>query len=476
VVIGTDLKGNTVSIAVKDVLGGKNTAVIADPRQGKSYTVGVMLEQLVKMGIHFVVLDPEGEFYSITELGKEMAVPMMVVGVKTSQNCHLTVDVEHARTIARMAVEKGIPVILDLSSTELNEVEEASFLNEFLDEYINIQKTVRRPSLLVIEEADERIPEKGHKKRASDYYRYIQVVKKGGKRGIGSIVVTHRPTWVSKDVWAKVTNWIVGKQTYPPDIQRIEEHARLLPETVKEIPNLDVGQVIIFGDFTSRTPFLTSVAKRECTHVAYTPEVSRPKIIERPDITALATDLQKRLKKVTRKREKELSLVTKLKNQIADLKKELTLRTKENERLRAALDVASKLKLEIASISSGEPVPRDVSERLVEMSKRLDEMEHRFMVVPTENTMPTKVPAPLPSAPWIKKRESTVGAVRELLSHPYCHAKGGLTAGEIKGILKEQAILHSENTLSWFLNHGTKKGEIKRKRVGNRYKYWIEKD
>lgn len=60
------VKGSTIPVTVHmDTLAQKHVSVLAKTGAGKSYTVGVLLEELLKANVPLVILDPHGEYGSL---------------------------------------------------------------------------------------------------------------------------------------------------------------------------------------------------------------------------------------------------------------------------------------------------------------------------------------------------------------------------------------------------------------------------
>ncbi|HJQ92943.1 MAG TPA: ATP-binding protein, partial [Candidatus Thermoplasmatota archaeon] len=60
------IKGSRIPVTVHmDTLAQKHVSVLAKTGAGKSYTVGVLLEELLKANVPLVILDPHGEYGSL---------------------------------------------------------------------------------------------------------------------------------------------------------------------------------------------------------------------------------------------------------------------------------------------------------------------------------------------------------------------------------------------------------------------------
>jgi DNA helicase HerA-like ATPase len=90
--------------------------------------------------------------------------------------------------MADKILEANISVIIDLSLTEVELGKE--YVNKLLRRFFFLETTMRKPYLIIVEEAEELAPEKGIATTTClEILRNI--TKKGGKRGIGIVVIAH---------------------------------------------------------------------------------------------------------------------------------------------------------------------------------------------------------------------------------------------------------------------------------------------
>jgi uncharacterized protein len=109
----------------------------------------------------------------------------------------------------------------------------------------------RTPVCLVCDEAHLYLPDGSE---ISPVHRvavdaFEAIAKEGRKYGVGLLVVSQRPTDVSRTVLSQCNNFIVMRLTNDHDRAIVE---RLVPETLAGVtgmlPALDVGEAIVFGD------------------------------------------------------------------------------------------------------------------------------------------------------------------------------------------------------------------------------------
>jgi len=355
-----------------NLLGGNNTVIMADPRKGKSYTAAKICEELCKIGIPFVIIDPEGEYYSLRE-----KFSVLVAGVERIENCDVSVGVEHAGLMANQFLESRVPVIFDLSSPDVEEDPTHEFLAEFMQVFIQEESRVQIPALVVIDEADEYIPERGHKARGPDYAQFGKLVKKGGKRGIGTIIISHRPSWVSKDLLAKCQNWILMNQKYKDDLKRLEDLTRIPLSTLLKLKEREVSEALLYGAITKDQVVWAKCLSRETTHIGTTPTF-KPKFVKRPELENLLQTFRVEVERLTVRREAERSEMERLGLRVKDLEDVLKKKDSEITLLRTAREAAKMVP--VPSQSTHEPtiISRVDDETLKRRIKDLEEEIERM--------------------------------------------------------------------------------------------------
>jgi uncharacterized protein len=109
----------------------------------------------------------------------------------------------------------------------------------------------RTPVCLICDEAHLYLPDSGE---ISPVHRvavdaFEAIAKEGRKYGVGLLVVSQRPTDVSRTVLSQCNNFVVMRLTNDHDRAMVE---RLVPETLAGVtgtlPALDVGEAMVFGD------------------------------------------------------------------------------------------------------------------------------------------------------------------------------------------------------------------------------------
>ena len=99
---------------------------------------------------------------------------------------------------------------------------------------------IRRPLLLIVEEADRYAPQIADRETRPLFERMLDLAKQGRKLGITLILVTHRPADINKSVVSEMNVVFIGGFRLPHDLRGVKEMSSLL---FIDIPTGDVAMV-----------------------------------------------------------------------------------------------------------------------------------------------------------------------------------------------------------------------------------------
>ncbi|PSP68006.1 ATPase [Halobacteriales archaeon QS_1_69_70] len=190
-----DQAGPTVELPVADALSGRSL-VAGDAGSGTSNSAGVVCEKLLDRGHGMLIVDVDGEYHGLKETYE-------VLHVGADAACDRRVHAAHAETIAELAVERRVPVILDVSGF-LAENEACDLLAGVTKHLYAKAKTRRHPLLVVVEAVHEYLPEEAGLDECGRMLSRIG--DSGRKHGLGILGVTDRPAAVRSD-FRKGCDW-----------------------------------------------------------------------------------------------------------------------------------------------------------------------------------------------------------------------------------------------------------------------------
>ncbi|MCD6547292.1 MAG: DUF87 domain-containing protein [Nanoarchaeota archaeon] len=265
---------NKFSIDANKLVSGR-ICVIGQSGSGKSYAVAVICEELAKNGIGFCIIDTEGEYFSLKE-----KYPLLWVGL--DENSDINIQEIDLNLLAKKSIEKNIPVILDISEVA-NPIE---IVKKFVSAAYKIESSLKQPYLIIIEEADKFVPQKG------EYIKEIEEVsKRGRKRGLGLIIATQRPASVNKNILSQCNIQLIGRLTIKNDIDAVK-HFFQNKEDLEKLPELKPGEFFVKGEIAS--PEIVKIRKRETKHKATTPKVVQKKI-DNKELTKVKKELTEKI-------------------------------------------------------------------------------------------------------------------------------------------------------------------------------------
>jgi hypothetical protein len=282
ILLGEALRGGKAELDLQELITGR-TLLCSISRWGKTWTARRIVEQIFgKTGI--IIVDVEGEYATLRD-----KYPLLIVGKD------VPLVPESAEFLADQVLEHDLSAIIDGSDPQLDIAAFQEFLARFIDRFIAIETKARKPYLWILEEADELAPETGIA-RSICLGQIRKLVKKGGKRGLGTIVLTQRPAFVSKFVISQCPNKLIGRTEWPDDLAVLRKFARIPekyadPESTNPhaLKNLEKGQFYVAGDFIDKD-MLVKVGAVMTTHLGATPEIIPPAPRELKDILAQLTE------------------------------------------------------------------------------------------------------------------------------------------------------------------------------------------
>ena len=221
-------------------------AILAKRRAGKSYTMRRLAEQLFKAGQQVVIVDPKGDQWGVRSSadGKGPGLPIVILG---GERGDAPLEVGAGDVVAKLVVEERVSVLIDLSLFRKREV--AVFMTAFLETLYRLKarEVYRTPVMLVIDEADAIAPQKPQDGEERMLGAAEDIVRRGGQRGIGCVLVTQRSAVLNKNVLTQAEVLVALRTIAPQDLAAmnawIDVHGT--PEQRKQLmeslPSLPIG-------------------------------------------------------------------------------------------------------------------------------------------------------------------------------------------------------------------------------------------
>lgn len=238
----------------------KLTAGIGTPGSGKSYNI---CEQLVvpklKRREQVVIIDPTGAWFGVTLKPDGKTPSGFDVAIFGGDHGNMPLTPNMGTAVGELLGKQPISAVLDLSNMELSE--QIKFMSDWA---VSILLHNKKPITVVIDEADEFVPQqamdKGHLSVCKG--RVKRLITRGRKRGFRPVLITQRPQAVDKGAFNMVQVLIALQCSGMHERKMIDEYVRAngdpkaVGDMVKTIPELRVGEAWVWAP---RSAFLKRV-------------------------------------------------------------------------------------------------------------------------------------------------------------------------------------------------------------------------
>lgn len=278
-------------------VAGEAIAILAKRGAGKTNTAVVLVEELHRAGVQFVVLDPVGVWWGIRAGADGSRKGGLAVPVLGGEHGDVGLEPAAGELVADVAVESGQSLVVDVS--EFSKTQQRSFVAAFATRLYRRKATARSLLHVVLEEADEFAPQRVTAGDAPMVGAIAQLVKRGRSRGIGMTVITQRSASLNKDVLDQADVLVAMRTTGPRDRKAIEgwiEHqdADGADQVLPSLPGLETGEAWVWNP--ERT-ILTrpKIRKRSTFDSSETPKAGQQRAEPRETATIDLAALGKRI-------------------------------------------------------------------------------------------------------------------------------------------------------------------------------------
>ena len=246
---------------------------------GKSYTVGVLLEELLKKEIPIIIIDRHGE-YSTLKLLDENNIPdseiffnkndpeksfrkHIIEFAEISYNPQADLPLKYLPVIQlKELILPGQCITINLRGVDIPIQE--NIIEQFLARLYKASTMREIPPVFVF--LDEAHLFAG--KKASKSLDTVKMISQEGRKfGCNLVVITQKPQALDTTIRAQAGTWIIHKLTDINDIRITTSSAEGLDShDEEEIQNLMPGEAIITGDITPFCPIQVKIRKRYTIH------------------------------------------------------------------------------------------------------------------------------------------------------------------------------------------------------------------
>lgn len=250
---------------------------------GKTYCASVLAEEMLKVGVPIIIIDPMGIFWGLQvgRDGKGKGYPIVVFG---GEHQNLALEPDKAENIARAIVASNISCVLDVS--DLSHAQVQRLIPLFLDELRRINTNDRH---VFIEEADVIAPQKPQRNETVCLGAVSNFVRRGGNRNLGCTLISQRSAVVNKNVLTQSDFLVVLRTNAPQDKEAVAAWAvrrsgdkKKLNAWLDSLSDLDDGEAYIWGPDMNIPGLRIKFRERETFHATrenlkrYDPSKIRP--------------------------------------------------------------------------------------------------------------------------------------------------------------------------------------------------------
>ncbi len=246
--------------------------IVGKPGSGKSYTAGVIIEELLKKGIPLLVIDVHSEYSSLKVMGDVTSEEFDVYPKSYAESVVEFGDpkINPGADVSLEALESANPedLVVPGQCTIINlrgllKEEQTSLVASLLERVFQAVVEGRlRPFYCVLDEAHRFAGRE--RTRATDVVR--RFAQEGRKFGAGLIVITQRPQLLDTTVRGLVGTWIIHRLSDPNDMRITLESGGLEGEWENVIAWLESGEAVITGEAVEKIPIIARIRPRETKH------------------------------------------------------------------------------------------------------------------------------------------------------------------------------------------------------------------
>lgn len=307
--------------------------VLGQRGSGKSNVAVVMAERMFDAGLHWVAIDPKGDWWGVrtSRDGKEPGLPVVIFG-----GAHADVPLEPTGgpLLADLVVDEHITCVLDVS--EFTEGEKIRFLaghgkaEGFAGRLYRRKNGEQDPTHLFLEECHDYIPQKPFRDQAKLVHVFGKLVTMGRTKGLGATLISQRSARVHKDVLTQVDSLIVLRTTGPQDRKVVKdwlEYHGQAKEVLESLPTLKDGQGWLWSPEWLGMMKKVQFYQRKTFDSGATPVQGRarrrPATLADVDLTAIKTQMAETIERAKADDPKELQgRIRQLERELAKLQRE----------------------------------------------------------------------------------------------------------------------------------------------------------
>jgi hypothetical protein len=194
-----------------DAALSQHIAIVGKTGSGKTYTAKGLVETMLGNGRRVCILDPTGVWWGLksTADGQRAGFPVAIFG---GMHADVPIAEGSGEALAKIIATKNLPAIVDLSEMLIGQRQR--FATDFAEALYRHNHT---PLHLVIDEADEFMPQNPLPESRRMLHHFDRIVRRGRVRGFRVVLITQRPAVLHKNVLTQANALVALRLTAPQD-------------------------------------------------------------------------------------------------------------------------------------------------------------------------------------------------------------------------------------------------------------------
>jgi len=213
----------------------QHSAIIGKTGSGKTYAAKLHAERLLADKARVCIIDPTGAWW-----GLRQGFPIVIFG---GDHGDVPINVQSAAPAAAIIADRVAAAIIDLSEMMIGDRHQ--FMTDFAAELYRLN---RRRLHLIIDEADEFMPQQPMPDMRRMLHHCDRIVRRGRIRGFAVMLITQRPAVLHKNVLTQANAMIAMRLTSPQDRKAFrawiegQADAKKGAEVIDALPGLKRGE------------------------------------------------------------------------------------------------------------------------------------------------------------------------------------------------------------------------------------------
>lgn len=257
--------------------------VLAQSGAGKSNAAAVLAEEMYRVGIPWVAIDPKGDWYGVrsNRSGKQRGLDVPVFGGEFGD---MPLSPLAGARMAELVAAGKFAGVLDVS--DFPKPQDASkFLTDFANTLLKKQRT---PVHLFLEECADYLPQGGYRGQIDPFAAACvgamkRLATKGRFRGIGYTLISQRAAEVNKTVLYQCETLIALRMVGDLDIEWIakwvKRSSKRAPELLDTIHELRDGECWVWSPARLKIIERVQARRRTTFDSGATPEIGEARVV-----------------------------------------------------------------------------------------------------------------------------------------------------------------------------------------------------